>query len=145
MTIKDFKIDEYYRSLKIITYEEIVNMLNNQDSQHIIKFLHDTDWKNHITYYFIEVSYLGDIIRYLLPDQDEKLAWDTLMIMVENSLNPSFSHYQSDWDWGYVCTVGVNQVHAPKKIAKTIIDGSNRTSNTNKEEVSTSHILAKKR
>lgn len=119
--MENFDYETYYSSLEVLSYEELVKLLENQEVLVIISFREDKDYSTNKTYHFIEVrNLIEDKCKYYLsPDQDVNDIEIKLHAALDNSKKEKdYYVYESEWRNDFICKIGKNYVNFPDEVTK---------------------------
>lgn len=121
---ENLKIEsEYLRGLKTISYDELVDMLNDEKNLYQIEFYDKLDNLNDIHYSCISILKNNDtstVKEYLSVDQDAKDIYnsmtETLIRKNANFVFQVFTNYSGYYE--LACNVGINILVFPREIIK---------------------------
>jgi hypothetical protein len=118
------KIVEEFDSLDVLTYEKIVDLLNDQERHTMIWF---TSFKNCLgnrkEYHYVQVMFADNDKQfcYKSPDQNDKLIEKNLYRALSKSpIEGNYYFYVNEWCEGFMCIIGKNKVDFPNSVAKRI-------------------------
>ena len=125
------EVEKEFDGLEILSYEKIVELLNDQEKN--IKI-----WFNN----FKDVFFTGNEYRYVqvrdldndkhstyrAPDQDDELIEENLSKAIDKSpIEGKYSIYKGDWSVDYYCSIGRNIVSFPISVSRRIIKEFNES------------------
>ena len=124
MTRVEFDAEKYFGELDIISYEEIVSLLNRTDNKYLIVFKTFEDLENDKVYKFVSVRNMSDhdkTVEYLPPSYDDNDIYENLTNEINNStLKPEYILDEGIVNT-YACFVGRNRVDFPKTVANKLV------------------------
>lgn len=118
-------IEEEFNGLEILSYEQMVELLNDQGKHIMIWF---SEYKDSLftgnEYHYVQVRDLGNDKHktYRAPDQDDELIERNLSSAIDkSSIEGKYAYYDGDWRCDFFCTIGKNTISFPISVAKRTI------------------------
>ena len=119
-------IAEYLKSLSIISYEDIIDMLNDKNNHYQIEFNDQFDVLNNIHYSCVSILKNNDtssVKKYLSADQDVKKIYTNLIAALqEKKAEASFEIFTNYFGYNQLaCCVGENVLILSKEIVAELM------------------------
>ena len=116
---------DYLKSLSIISYDEIVNMIKDKDNIYQIEFYDQFDLYNEIHYSCVTImknNYTSALERYVTEDQDVKAVYTNLISKLrDNDIEPVLQQlYMYSSYPNFVCRIGLNDIILPVELTKDL-------------------------
>ena len=126
-------IAEYLKSLSIVSYEDIIDMLNDMNNYYQIEFYDQFDVLNDKHYSCVSILKNHDtstVRKYLSADQDVKDIYTNLIATLkEKKTETDFQIFtNSCWRNQLACIVGENVLTFPQEIVDELMAGSSEYS-----------------
>ena len=120
------EIENEFRGLEVLSYERMVELLNDQEKRILISFTSYKDERdNGKEYHYIDVRDLDKdkYTLYAAPDQDDEVIGEKLLDALDKSpISGEYGYYDNEWCVGFVCTIGKNRVDFPVRMAKKMVE-----------------------
>ena len=131
---------DYLKSLSILSYDEIVNMVKDKDNIYQIEFYDQFDLYNEIHYSCVSIMKNNDtsaLERYVTEDQDVKAVYTNLISKLrDNDIEPIL---QQVWMYSsgpnFVCRIGLNDIILPVELTEDLMDKKCLSVNRRKDDV----------
>jgi len=117
------EIEKEFNSLEVLSYERIIEILNNQKNQTVIWFSDYRD-SNGKEYHYVQVRDIDNDKHtiYKAPDQNDESIDENLHKALEKSpVGVQYGYYEDEWCTTYMCMIGKNRLDFPDSIAKRVI------------------------
>ena len=122
------KIAEYLKKLKVISYSEIVSILNERGYNHFISFFQEYDAYNDKHYSCVVI----DNVKYLSQDQDDNIIYNNLVSLIKEEIDsPDFQIVRSNYEDELVCFYNSSVLVFPQSIVEKLIEASSVDSKDN--------------
>ena len=125
------EVEKDFNGLEVISYEKMVELLNNQERNIMIWFYDFKDvFFSGNEYHYVEVRDLDNDkhFTYKAPDQnDELIEQNLLKALDESKIEPQFSIFEGEYCVDYFCSIGNNKISFPISVAKRIIKEFNES------------------
>ena len=136
------KIEKEFNDLEVLSYEKMIEILNDQQKNVLIWF---TEYKDILftgnEYHYVQVRDLFEDkhTTYKSPDQDDELIEINLSKAIEKSpIEGKYYICDQLWTKDYFCAIGSNRVSFPssvtKKIFKAFRESAKRQTEFKKED-----------
>ncbi len=138
LTKKELReIEKEFNGLEVLSYEKMIEILNDQENHTLIWFTHYKDilYTGNV-YHYVQVRDITNdkYSTYRAPDQNDKLIEENLYRAIEMSpIEGQFGYFESDWADAFFCKIGGNAIHFPTSVAKRIINEYHETSQIESE------------